>query len=134
MRKYFFAGLLFVAFFSMSNLFAQQPNQETASVTLKPTFVIADVLFVDNALNSIDIKGGEVDAFLECKETLKTFKESLKGTNKKLGETMTVEIKASIAQNIINFLQRAEFKGANAQNYKRFYEALVEAAKAAGNK
>ena len=125
MKKLLF--FLVVISFSSLNLFSKQ-NQEQP-IILKPVFIVEDITFAINSMNSIEITGTEVEVFLNCKNSLTAFLQSAQKRNKTVKDTIHCEITLTTAQNIANFLDRAKFSASQAEQFKRFIDALVESTK-----
>ena len=125
MKKLFnLSILLFFALISLT--FAQQNKQEVP--VFKPTFIVSDVYIALTILENVDVKGNEVEAFIEVKNTLNSYLELAKNNNLKVSEKMTVSMPGNIAQNTITFLGRATLKGNMAESYKRFIDAIIQSA------
>lgn len=125
MRKILTA--IIVLFFTAGFAYSQQQQQQP--VILQPVVEIGDVLFVINALGTIDITGQEVDAFLECKNAMQEVIKKSTELNKKTTDSVQFGINALVAQNLLNFLQRAKISGSMAGRYKGFYNSIMESAK-----
>lgn len=124
--------IIFSLFFS-SALFAQQ-NQANLQdpqkqIILKPTVVVEDLAFAYTTLGNVEIIGNEVESFLSCKTMIEGFIKTAQTTNKKPGDSLVVEMPLLTAQNLINLLSRARITGAQAEQYKRFIDAIVESGK-----
>ncbi|MDQ1267356.1 MAG: hypothetical protein QG635_2510 [Bacteroidota bacterium] len=128
--------LIFGLFIAISiNLFGQgqDPKQPASKPTepppmLKPQFVVEDIYFAVQMLNSIEIQGNEVDAFLSVKNYMQSMVKALATQKRKNEDVVTVEIPLPIAQNLMSLLQRAKISGVNAERYKRFQNSLVASA------
>lgn len=101
--------------------------QEDAIIT--PIMPISYIVFAINALNTIQIQGNEVDAFLESKSYLENEINRCVEQKKKTTDNTSFSIPITKAQNLVNFLQRAKLTGGDAVLYKGFINALVEASK-----
>lgn len=132
MKKYFFVlSLLILGVFG--NAFAQNGAADpNANIVIKPTMVIDNLVFVSNALNTIEISGSEVDAFLQAKNFIDNQIKKLAQEKKTPADTTTFDIPLGIAKNLLNFLGRATIPSANAAKYKSFVDSLVAAAQAVG--
>jgi hypothetical protein len=109
---------------------AQKPLDQKQEVKiLKPSVVIGDLVFVSQTLKTVEIKGNEVDAFLAVDKHITEILKEFNGKNKKASDTEVIEFPMNIAQNTLVFMDRASLSGQNAVIYKRFVDALVEAAK-----
>ncbi len=120
--------IIVFALLSFCGLYAQQNQQQQPVQLLTPTVVVGDIVFVYQTLGTIEIKGSEADAFLAVQNLFKEFVQEFQTSKKKVEDTVEIKIPVAIAQNTINLLERATFTGANAERYKRFQNALVEAA------
>jgi hypothetical protein len=96
---------------------------------IKPTFVVSDVYVVLQILESIELSGNEIDAFIEVRDNLKSYLEIAKEKKLKVSDSMTVNMPGHIAQNTVTFLSRAKLKGNMVDDYKRFFDAIIEASK-----
>lgn len=130
-----FKGLFLIifSFFLTINIFAQQnqPNLQDPQkqIILKPTVIVEDLAFAYTTLGNVEIVGNEVESFLGCKIMIEGFIKTAQTTNKKPADTMSVEMPLLTAQNLINLLSRARITGAQAEQYKRFVDAIVESGK-----
>lgn len=123
-----FAQIAIMIFFMLSvSMFAQQ---EQAQQNIKPTITAGDLVFIANLLNSAEIKGNEVDAFIQSKDALKPYLEKI--SKEKLQTSSNIEMTLTIgnAQNIITFMERCKIAGADAERYKRIIDSFMAAAKA----
>lgn len=125
MKKSLLIVTLFLTVFS-ATLFAQDNNK--LNTKIKPEFVVGDVFFAHNVMNTIDIKGNEVEAFLECQNHLKNLAEKAQKANKQAQDKINDEMTLNIARNLTLFLSRASFKGEQAVIFKRFIDSIVTAA------
>lgn len=130
-----FKGLFLIIFsilFTYSAIAQQnQPNLQDPQrqIILKPTVVVEDIAFAYTTLGNVEIVGNEVESFLSCKNMMEGFIKTAQTTNKKPSDTMVVDMPLLIAQNLINLLSRARITGAQAEQYKRFIDAIVESGK-----
>ncbi|MBI5324464.1 MAG: hypothetical protein HZB41_04180 [Ignavibacteriae bacterium] len=129
MKKSIFISLILLAL-AFTTAFSQLQQQQQPPPKLKPTFNVEDIVFVYQTLETVDITGGEVDAFLEVRNFLQTTIKSIQEAKKQAGDKYQVEILLPTAQNMLTFLSRAKFSGGNAELYKRFVESMVESSKA----
>ena len=110
--------------------FSQLQQQQQPPPKLKPTFLVEDLVFVYQTLETIDITGNEVDAFLEIRNYLQTTIKNIQEEKKQAGDKYQTEIPLPMAQNMLSFLSRAKFSGRNAELYKRFVDSMIESSKA----
>jgi len=108
--------------------FAMAQTQEQLKVqTVRPNLIVEDVLFYFNALNTVELKATEVDAFLELKNFYQVILKNAESKSFMLADTIYVDIPVTIANNSLFFMQRISMTGADALKYKRFQNALSEA-------
>lgn len=121
--------MLFVTInFAMAQNNAQS-NEELKNKSITATFVVGDVVFAYNSLNTIQIQGNEVDAFLEVKESMKKYIQQIESEQLKIDANITMEMNVVVANNLLIFLQRVTLQGANAERHKRFRQTMLDAAK-----
>jgi len=131
MKKVF----LFIAIilFTVNAVYSQQQQQlinqnVKQNQVMKPVFIVSDIYIIMQILDGIDIKGKEVEAFLDIKNHLKSYLEKAKKDKLKATDNISVEMPTFIAHNILFFLNRATLRGNMADQYKRFVDALIKAA------
>ncbi len=107
----------------------QQQNQQQDIPILTPKIIVGDIVFVTQALKTVEIKGSEVDAFLQVQQSFEKLIKELNTQQKKLNDTVDIRIPLNIAQNTVSFMDRATLQGQNAVVYKRFVDALVASTK-----
>ena len=129
MKKLFFLAILFA--FSYVGYSQQQPQnlQQQEQQILHPTVVVGDIAFIGQTLKTVEIKGSEVNAYLEVEKEITRILTELQDKKMKLNDSTQVDIPIGIAQNTLTFMDRATLTGQNAVIYKRFAEALVASAK-----
>jgi hypothetical protein len=120
------AFLMLLPFIGM----AQQNAQQKDSPILTPTVVVGDLVFVVQVLKTVEIKGAEVDAYLQVQQTFDKLIQDLNAQQKKVNDTVDIKIALNIAQATVTFMDRATLQGQNASIYKRFVDALVASTKA----
>jgi hypothetical protein len=127
--------ILFTFIMSMNvNFVSAQESQQTQMKILKPKVFAADLIFSYQILNTIELRGSEVDALIEVKNILRPYLEKIQKDNVPLNNPVTFDIPAPIASNLLQFMERGKFTGADAEKYKRFVDGIIEAAKAVENK
>lgn len=119
-----FVALLMVPF--SGTLSAQQ---KTDVKMLKPKMPISEVAFAATLLDGVEIRGGEVDAFVDARKVLMTLLQKATDEKKKPSDEVVVEMSIGQAQNILALLQRAKLTGGDAERYKKFVDTVVESAK-----
>ncbi len=103
----------------------QQPPQPQI---IKPKLSVGLVAFAINLINSVEIQGREVDAFLEVRKVLTDAFEAAQKGNRRVDEELTLEFQLPVAQNLVTLLQRARITGADADRFKQLMDAITEAA------
>ncbi len=107
----------------------QQQNQQQDIPILSPKVIVGDIVFVTQALKTVEIKGSEVEAFLQVQQSFEKLIKELNNQQKKVNDTVDIRIPLNIAQNTVAFMDRATLQGQNAIVYKRFVDALVASTK-----
>lgn len=107
-------------------------NQEM--IIIKPKLALADVKGVSQFLESVEIRGTEVDAYLDVKKALNTAIEDGAKANRKPEDVVTVDMRMDVANNFYVLMQRATLKGAEAEKFRQIIVAVQEAAKDATTK
>ncbi|MBU3741801.1 MAG: hypothetical protein FGM24_05885 [Candidatus Kapabacteria bacterium] len=106
--------------------FAQGKQAETPM--LKPDLLLGDVKNVSLFIDNVDIRGNEVDAFLDVKQTLAKAAEAAEKAGKKADDKITVEMKIETARNFLLLMSRAPLKGGEAEKFKAIITAVTDAA------
>lgn len=106
-----------------------QQKNDLANQVIKPTFVVGDLVFAVNSMNSVKIQGKEVDAFLQVKEHFKPYMQKIQNQKMEIDQKIETEVPVGIANNMLIFLQRIELQGANAERYQRFKKTMIDEAK-----
>lgn len=127
MKKLFILAIFFA--FSFVGFAQQQNLQQTETQILRPTVVVGDIAFIGQTLKTVEIKGSEVNAYLEVENEITRILTDLQQKKVKLNDSVQIDIPLNIAQNTLTFMDRATLTGQNAVIYKRFSEALVASAK-----
>ncbi len=102
-----------------------------APVMVKPKMKLGDVKAVTQFISGVDIRGTEVDAYLDTRKILVDAIEAAGKASKKDDDQVTVEMKLEQVQNLFTLMQRGSLKGAEAEKFKEIETALREAVKAA---
>ena len=128
MKKFvFFFVLIVIPIVVLSQ--QQQQNQQQDIPILTPKIIVGDIVFVTQALKTVEIKGSEVDAFLQVQQSYEKLIKDLNAQQKKINDTVEIRIPLNIAQNTVSFMDRSTLQGQNAVVYKRFVDALVASTK-----
>lgn len=123
-------ALAFVLVLNINLANAQSaPAPTNTSKILKPKVFATDLIFAYQLLNTIELRGSEVDALIEVRNVLKPFIDQIQKDNIPLTNLVTFEVHANIAANLLQFMERGKFTGADVDRYKRFVDGLVESAK-----
>lgn len=131
-RNLIFLLLASALFMNLSTLFSQG-NQQNVQM-LKPKVYVLDIVFAYQLLNSIELKGSEVNAFVEVKNVLTPHIETIQKENLPANNVVTFEIAAPVASNLLAFMERGKFSGADVEKYKRFVDSIIESAKPSDKK
>lgn len=104
-----------------------QAQQQSAQI-IKPKLTLAEVEFTRIVLNSIEIRGNEVDAFMEVRGIFDKLLET--GTkDKKAGtDIVIVELSYPQANNLLTLMQRAKMTGENADRFKKVTDTIIASA------
>jgi hypothetical protein len=102
-----------------------------APVILKPKFKFSNLRGAANFMNGIEIRGNEVDAYLDVRKVLTDAIEDATKAKKTDDDVITVELRADQIQNLATLMQRGTLKGADADAFKDIMTALNDAVKAA---
>lgn len=121
--------LLFVSFVFTNAQIVPDQNQDLQEKSITADFLAGDVVFAYNSLNTVNIQGNEVDAYLEVKNALKKYTDEIETTQKKAEDKVNVTMNVLVANNLMIFLQRVTLQGANAERYQRFKNTMFDAAK-----
>ncbi|MBN8574114.1 MAG: hypothetical protein J0M05_09390 [Candidatus Kapabacteria bacterium] len=104
-------------------------QQKTEVKMLKPKMPISEVAFAATLLDGVEIRGGEVDAFVDARKVLMALLQKATDEKKQPSDMVVVEMSIGQAQNILALLQRAKLTGGDAERYKKFVDTVVESAK-----
>ena len=124
-------------FLGISAIYAQNPQSiqdQQKAIKINPVFSLDDLIFAYNILNSVEINGSEVDAFIEVRTLFANTIKSAQTANKKSADEISVEMNILMAQNLFNLISRAKITGSQAEQYKRVQDAITNAAKALKDK
>lgn len=102
-----------------------------APVMIKPKMKLGDVKAVTQFIAGVDIRGTEVDAYLDTRKILMEVIEGANKASKKDDDMVGVEMKMEQVQNLFTLMQRGSLKGAEAEKFKEIVSALQDAVKAA---
>ncbi len=116
-----------VAAFILAFSFAFEATAQQAQ-TIKPKMPITEIAFAAQMLETIEIRGGEVDAFVEVKKAFISTLDAAQKDKKKAEDVITIELTIGQAQNLLALLQRAKLTGADAERYKKFVDTVVSSA------
>ena len=125
---------LLAAIIFVSGTVLAQDNQtlkeRQKDIKIQPVFSVDDAIFAYNTLNTVEIKGGEVEAFIEVRKIFENAIKQAQKDGKKGDDKITIEMNLLAAQNFYNLIARAKITGAQADSYKRVQDAITAAAKA----
>lgn len=130
MRRILYGSIVALCIVLATGSLAQQQGstQSPQNTTLKPTMTLGDVIFAINVLNTVEIKGNEVEAFLEVKNTLMKAIEKAQKEKKTETDQVTIEMSLLTANNFLTLFQRASIPGSAAERYKSVTQALFASA------
>ena len=134
MRLFVILAISAAFFFGSVDMFAQGSQLTPAAqapVMIKPKMKLGDVKAVTQFIAVVDIRGTEVDAYLDTRKILVEVIETANKESKKDEDIVTVEMKMEQVQNLFTLMQRGSLKGAEAEKFKEIVSALQEAVKAA---
>ncbi len=100
-------------------------------VMIKPKMKLADVKAVTQFIAGVDIRGTEVDAYLDTRKILMDAADAATKGGKKDEDAIAVEMRLDQAQNLFTLMQRGQLKGAEAEKWREIVASLQEAVKAA---
>ncbi len=121
-RQIFLICIFTATIFSYS---AAQNNPNAKAIIINPKFVVTDIQFALQTLNTIELKGREVTAFMEVKSIFQKAIDKALTIKLKANDTLEVQMPILIGKNIMNLLERATLAGEHADNYLRFTSTLI---------
>ena len=127
-----FIAVMFIGSFELSAQSLTPAAQTPTSI--KPKMKVIDVKASIQFLGGIEIRGTEVDAYLDTRKVLADAVEAATKAGKKDDEAITFDMKIEQAQNMFTLMQRGSLKGAEADKFKEIISALQDAVKAAQGK
>lgn len=120
--------LAVLAFALVATSFASAQGKQADAPVLKPDLLLSDVKNVTLFIDNVDIRGNEVDAFLDVKQTLSKAAEAAEKAGKKADDKIAVEMKVETARNFLLLMSRAPLKGGEAEKFKAIITAVTDAA------
>ncbi len=99
-------------------------------IMIKPKMKLADVKAVANFIQGVDLRGTEVDAYLDTRKVLTEASDAAAKANKKDEDVVEVEMRLDQAQNLFTLMQRGQLKGAEAEKWREIVQTLQDAVKA----
>ncbi len=130
MKKALIIG--FVIIISAISAFSQDSplqSQKAPVAKLEPTVIVGDLVGVYQKLETVEIRGSEVDTYLTIKKQLTEFIETAKKKELKTTDNLKIEMELPMAQNLLNLMDRAVIQGAEAEGFQRFRQAFIDSAK-----
>ena len=129
--------LLMLAVGTVATTTAQTNNSSSSlsptpqqPVVIKPKMKLADVKAVSQFIQGVDLRGTEVDAYLDTRKVLTTAAEAAGKAGKKDEDNVEVEMRLDQAQNLFTLMQRGQLKGAEAEKWREIVQSLQDAVKA----
>ncbi len=101
------------------------------AVTISPKMKLSDVKAVSQFIQGVEIRGTEVDAYLNTRSLLLEAATAAEEAGKKDEDVIPCEMRLDQAQNLFTLMQRGTLKGVEAEKWKEIVEALREAVKEA---
>ncbi len=105
-------------------------NSANAAGVISVNFVSGDVAFMFKAFNTVELKATEVDAFLMAQEKLKLIIENPNFQKLITDAPVKVDMEIVAAEKLLMFANRITLNGNDVNRYKRFLNAIYDAAKA----
>lgn len=93
-------------------------------VVLEPKMKLADVKAVAGFIQGVELRGTEVDAYLDTRKVLTEAAAAAEKGGKKDEDVVSVSMRLDQAQNLFTLMQRGSLKGAEAEKYKEIIDAL----------
>lgn len=114
----------------------QQPSASLApapqqTVTISPKMKLQDVKNVSQFIQGVDLRGTEVDAYLDTRKVLVDAADAATKAGKKDDDLIVVTMRLDQAQNLFTLMQRGQLKGAEAEKWREIVQSLQDAVKAA---
>ena len=100
-------------------------------ITISPKMKLSDVKAVSQFIQGVEIRGTEVDAYLNTRSLLIAAATTAEEAGKKDEDVIACEMRLDQAQNLFTLMQRGTLKGVEAEKWKEIVEALREAVKTA---
>lgn len=98
---------------------------------IKPKMKFGDIKAVAQFIAGIDIRGTEVDAYLDTRKVLVEAIDAATKATKKDDDAIAIEMKMEQVQNLFTLMQRGSLKGAEAEKFKEIVQSLQDAVKSA---
>lgn len=103
-------------------------------VVLQPKMKLADIKAVAQFIQGVELRGTEVDAYLDTRKALISAAEEAEKAGKKDEDVINFDMRLDQAQNLFTLMQRGSLKGAEAEKWKEIVEALRASVKEAQDK
>jgi len=131
-----FALALIAGIIAVGSVAAQQPSSSlapapTQSIMIKPKMKLIDVKNVSQFIQGVDLRGTEVDAYLDTRKVLTEAVDAATKGGKKDEDQIAVEMRLDQGQNLFTLMQRGQLKGAEAEKWREIVQSLQDAVKAA---
>lgn len=115
--------------FSQQNDAKQAQPTQAAPPTFKVSLIVDDIMFAANVINTVEITGSDVDAFLLTKNSLLNVVKYIQTNNSRLTDTLTLDIQFQVGKSLLGFMSKTRFQASQVENYRRFVEAINEGMK-----
>lgn len=106
----------------------QQGNQQANGV-ISVNFMSSDISFMYKAFNTVELKATEIDAFLLAQEKLKIIIDNPNFQKLTTDTPVKVDMEVVAAEKMIMFANRITLTGSEIPRFRRFINAIYDAAK-----
>lgn len=106
-----------------------QQNNQQANGVISVNFTSSDISFMYKAFNTVELKATEIEAFLLAQEKLKIIIDNPNFQKLTTDTPVKVDMELIAAEKMIMFANRITLTGAEIPRFRRFINAIYEAAK-----
>jgi hypothetical protein len=126
-----FGAFTSTALAQSSSTLAPAPSKP---IMISPKMKLADVKAVSQFIQGVDLRGTEVDAYLDTRKVLTEAADAATKAGKKDEDQVSVEMRLDQGQNLFTLMQRGQLKGAEAEKWREIVLSLQDAVKSATDK
>lgn len=126
-----FGAFTSTAFAQSSSTLAPAPSKP---IMITPKMKLSDVKAVSQFIQGVDLRGTEVDAYLDTRKVLTEAADAATKAGKKDEDQVSVEMRLDQGQNLFTLMQRGQLKGAEAEKWREIVQSLQDAVKSATDK